>query len=73
MESAPVDTRRPGGGVYHVLSEEVELGAVEPLAAVLAALQRLLPRGEDGPSHLPRTHGLMGKQRPGLAGLEHKH
>ena len=59
--------------VYHVLCEEVELRAVEPLAALLAALQHLLPRGEDGASHLPRAHGLLGKHGPRLAGLKHEH
>lgn len=56
-----------------MLGEEVELRAVEPLAALLAALQHLLPRGEDGTVHPPRAHGLLGKQRPRFAGLEHKH
>lgn len=59
--------------LYHVLSEEEQPGAVEPLAALLAALQHLLPRDKDGAGHLPRAHGLMGKQRPGFAGLENKH
>lgn len=59
--------------VYHVLSEEVQLGAVEPLAAFLTALQHLLPRGKNSTSHLPRAHGLMGEHGPRLAGLKHKH
>lgn len=56
-----------------MLGEEVKLRAVEPLAALLAALQHLLPRGEDGTVHPPRAYGLLGKQRPRFAGLEHKH
>ncbi len=59
--------------VYHGLSEEVQLGAVEPLAALLAALQHLLPRGKDSASHFPRAHGLMVEEWPRLAGLKHKH
>lgn len=53
--------------------EEVELRAVQPLAALLTALQSLVPGSEEGAAHPPRAHGLLGEERPRLAGLEHKH
>lgn len=61
------------GDVYHKRRQEVKPGAVQPLAALLAALQHRLPRGEDGTGHPPRAHGLLGKRRPRLAGFEDKH
>lgn len=59
--------------VYHVPSEEAQLGAVEPLAALLTALQHLLSGGENSTGHPPRAHSLVGEERPRLAGLKHKH
>lgn len=59
--------------VYHVLCEDVELGTIEPLGALVAAVQRLAPRHEDGAAHSPRAHSLLGKEGPRLAGLEDKH
>ena len=61
--------RRP----YHVVGEEVELGAVQPLAALLTAVQRLVPGGEHGPRHPARAQGLLGEVGARLAGSEHKH
>lgn len=56
-----------------MLGEEVELGSVEPLSVLLAALQHLVARGEDGMLYLARAQGPLGVEGPRLAGLEHKH
>lgn len=58
---------------HHVVCEEVQLGALQPLAALLTALQHLLSGGKDGARHPPRAHGLLGKERPRFAGLEDEH
>lgn len=59
--------------LHHLRGEEVQLRAVEPLAALLTALQRLVPGDEDGAAHRPRAHGHLGEERPRFAGLEDKH
>ena len=59
--------------VYHVFCENVQLGAVQPLGALLTAVQRFSPRHEDGTAHIPHAHGLLCKEGPWLTGLEDEH
>lgn len=59
--------------VHHLRGEEVELRAVEPLAALITALQCLVPWGEYGAAHRPCTHSLLREEWPRFAGFEYKH
>lgn len=71
--SSRLVTRVSVSVVYHVLGEEVQLRPVEPLAALLAALQHLFPWGKDGVSHFTQAHGLLGEQRSRFTGFKHEH
>lgn len=59
--------------VHHLRGEEVELRAVEPLAALITALQSLVPWGEYRMVHHPQTHSLMREEGPRFARFEDKH